>query len=623
MHNNVLTRRSTDAVFKRIGFAIQKGLAAQLVARLPSTTIKNQEKYERDVDSDYWIELADQVVNSEANRPQAKFSTMTKRFGTVFDDPMTELKNVKYDNSSKEYHDKFDYLLSREFVDADDSLEDMKTHGVQLQISLNALSRMSSFQTLRVVRLFDNKHELHILVNSGSTLNFLDINMAKRLGYRIKTKCPLSVIVDGDRPLVSEKWRGYLLDRHFIIKTYHYSIKYLLDQRITTPTQMKWFPKLMGFDYEVKYKKWVEIAVANALPRRYKPDLAAYLGLLQPLNIPDRIWESIFMDFIEGQNVIFVVVDRLTKYADFMSLVYPFSTAQVAQLFLDTVYKLHGLPTTIVSNMDKVFLSSFRKELFQLLQVKLLMSTTYYLQTNGQIEVVNRCLKCYLRCMTRERPKDWTKWLPLAKLKVDIVDRTLEAREQAIQMLKFHLERSQNRMKQQADKKRSDRVLKVGDWAFLKLQPHRQVFIRQGKQDKFSPKSIGPIQVTKRIDQVAYTLELPTHAQNHDVFHVDIVDRTLEAREQAIQMLKFHLERSQNKMKQQADKKRSDRVLKVGDWAFLKLQPHRHVFIRQGKQDKFSPKSIGPIQVTKRIDQVSYTLELPTHAQNHDVFHVS
>ncbi|GJS61022.1 retrovirus-related pol polyprotein from transposon 17.6 [Tanacetum coccineum] len=52
-----------------------------------------------------------------------------------------------------------------------------------------------------------------------------------------------------------ERWRGYLLDTHFIIKTDHYSLKYLLDQRITTPAQMKWLPTLMGFDYEVKYKR--------------------------------------------------------------------------------------------------------------------------------------------------------------------------------------------------------------------------------------------------------------------------------------------------------------------------------------------------------------------------------
>ena len=167
-----------------------------------------------------------------------------------------------------------------------------------------------------------------------------------------------------------------------------------------------------------------------------------------------------------------------------MALAHPFTTAQVAQVFLDTVYKLHGLPTTIVSHRDKVFLSYFWKELFKLLQVKLLMSTYHPQtpQTDGHTEVVNKCLECYLRCMSGERPTGWVKWLPLVELwhnsnfhtsimttpfeavygqvppvhvpyiggssKVDAVDRTLAAREQAIQLLKFHLERAQNRMKQ-------------------------------------------------------------------------------------------------------------------------------------------------------------------------------
>nr|GEZ68849.1 retrotransposable element Tf2 [Tanacetum cinerariifolium] len=96
--------------------------------------------------------------------------------------------------------------------------------------------------------------------------------------------------------------------------------------------------------------------------QRNKLDLAAYPGLLQPLPIPNKIWESINMDFIEalprsqGYTVIFVVVDRLTKYAHFMPLSHPFTAAQVAQEFLDTIYKLHGLPTSIVSDRDKFFL---------------------------------------------------------------------------------------------------------------------------------------------------------------------------------------------------------------------------------------------------------------------------
>ncbi|GJT44209.1 putative mitochondrial protein [Tanacetum coccineum] len=64
-----------------------------------------------------------------------------------------------------------------------------------------------------------------------------------------------------------EKWRGYLLDKHFKIKTVHFSLKYLLDQRITTPSQMKWLPKLMGLDYGIFYKKGSENYAADALSR--------------------------------------------------------------------------------------------------------------------------------------------------------------------------------------------------------------------------------------------------------------------------------------------------------------------------------------------------------------------
>nr|GEW01420.1 hypothetical protein [Tanacetum cinerariifolium] len=126
-----------------------------------------------------------------------------------------------------------------------------------------------------------------------------------------------------------------------------------------------------------------------------------------------------------------------------------------------------------------------------------------------ETEVVNRCLECYLKCMTREKPKEWVKWLPLVdywyntnfhtsikttpfeavfgqppsspilycpgQSKVDTVDRSLAAREAIIQMLQFHLERAQSRMKDVTDLHRTDRSFEVGPWVWLKLQPHRLV----------------------------------------------------------------------------------------------------------------------------------------------------
>ena len=63
------------------------------------------------------------------------------------------------------------------------------------------------------------------------------------------------------------KWHHYLSGRHFSIKTDHQSLKHLLQQRITFPSQHSWFTKLMGYDYDICYKKGKENVVANALSR--------------------------------------------------------------------------------------------------------------------------------------------------------------------------------------------------------------------------------------------------------------------------------------------------------------------------------------------------------------------
>lgn len=105
--------------------------------------------------------------------------------------------------------------------------------------------------------------------------------------------------------------------------------------------------------------------------QRCKREHVAYIGLLQPLPLPSRPWEHITMDFIEdlpkseGKNTIFVIVDRFGKYVHFLSLSHPFILVQVARLFMENIYKMHGLPTSIVSDSDKIFLSLFWKELFK------------------------------------------------------------------------------------------------------------------------------------------------------------------------------------------------------------------------------------------------------------------
>lgn len=77
-----------------------------------------------------------------------------------------------------------------------------------------------------------------------------------------------------------------------------------------------------------------------------------------------------------------------------MPLTHPYIVLTVVMVFMDNVFKLHGLPKTIVSDQDPMFTSNFWKELFRLCGTKLLLSTTYHPQTDGQTETMNKVLKC-------------------------------------------------------------------------------------------------------------------------------------------------------------------------------------------------------------------------------------
>ncbi|KAL5861508.1 hypothetical protein ACOSQ4_002804 [Xanthoceras sorbifolium] len=449
-----------------------------------------------------------------------------------------------------------------------------------------------------------------------------------------------------------QKWRAYLHGNRFTIKTDHHSLKYFLEQKITTLMQQKWLTKLLGYDYVISYKKGKENVVADGLSRAFqevenpsylaltatKPawvqevvesyyeDLKATAlipelligsqanqeahssamgghsgiqgtikrlqlyffwdsmlkevstrvlectvcqenkslhskpaGLLQPLPIPNTPWLDIAMDFIEGlprsagKDTILVVIDRLTKYAHFLTLTHPYTAQQVAQLFLDNIQKLHGIPTTIVSDRDKIFTSQFWQHLFKAMGTQLCLSTAYHPQTDGQSERLNQCLENYLRCMTSSKPSHWANWLPLAEwwyntnyhtaLKLtpfealygyrppiysgnprDYSDPESRAfvidRNRIQHTLKESLTQAQSRMKTYADRKRTERKFNTGDHVYLKLQPYRQTTLAVRRNLKLAPRYFGPYQITERVGKVAYRLLLPPGSQIHPVFHV-------------------------------------------------------------------------------------------------------
>ena len=104
----------------------------------------------------------------------------------------------------------------------------------------------------------------------------------------------------------------------------------------------------------------------------------------------------------------------------------------------------------------------------------------------------------------------------------------IENQQQVLQLLKDNLTLVHNRMKQQADQHRSERSFEVRDWVFLRLQPYKQMSLKQSKKDnKLSPKYYGPYKVLQKIGTMAYKLELPTSSQVHTVFDVSCLKKVI------------------------------------------------------------------------------------------------
>jgi len=126
------------------------------------------------------------------------------------------------------------------------------------------------------------------------------------------------------------------------------------------------FKRITGVVYWEGMRRDIkEFVMQCEICQRNKTETLAPAGLLQPLPIPTQVWSDISMDFIGGlpkvqrKDTILVVMDRFTKYAHFFALAHPFTAVEVAQLFINEVVQLHGFPSTIVSDRDKLFLSNF------------------------------------------------------------------------------------------------------------------------------------------------------------------------------------------------------------------------------------------------------------------------
>jgi len=296
--------------------------------------------------------------------------------------------------------------------------------------------------------------------------------------------------------------------------------------------------------------------------QRNKPSHQATMGLMQPLPIPDRPWQQVSMDLItqlprsqSGNDAIVVFVDKLTKMVHYAATKTTVTAPQLADIFMREVVRLHGVPESILSDRDPRFTANFWNALWKLLGTKLVMSTAYHPQTDGQTERANRTLEEMLRSYVNDRQSDWDQHLSAlefavnssvqastgftpfrlnngqeARMPIDHVTQAVrdcpsqEASDRTQRLVndlakaKEYLLKAQQRQVKYADQHRRHVTFAVGDKVLLSTG-HLKIRGFVGSP-KFASKYIGPFTVKRVINDNAYELDLPAQLQIHPTINI-------------------------------------------------------------------------------------------------------
>ena len=137
------------------------------------------------------------------------------------------------------------------------------------------------------------------------------------------------------------------------------------------------------------------------------------VGKLKLREVSEKLWIYLMVDFITklpvvaGKDAILVVCDRLSKMTHFVATIERTLAEELARLFKDNVWKLHGLPESVVLDRGPQFAAELTKELNKMLGIEMRLSTAFHPQTDGQMEQINQELEQYLRFFVNHRQKDW------------------------------------------------------------------------------------------------------------------------------------------------------------------------------------------------------------------------
>ncbi len=292
--------------------------------------------------------------------------------------------------------------------------------------------------------------------------------------------------------------------------------------------------------------------------------------LLNPLPVPERLWQVATMDFITdlpltamGHDALLVIVDKLSKYCILIPTTKTAGAEVTADLVFDNLVCHHGMPEDILSDRDPIFRSKFWQQLHMRFGTSLTMSTAHRPQTDGQNERLHRTLEDMLRCYVNPMLDDWDRWIscaqfaintahvesmgsspfyvmhgrhantPLRQSLVDISDeirkhlpRAPRAAELArtiehnIGVARQHLLAAQERMKAVVDKGRQLREFEVGDEVLLST---KHLKLKGPSCKKLLPRYVGPFTVLQRIGPSAYKLKLLPSMKVHPVFNVSLL----------------------------------------------------------------------------------------------------